>query len=82
LFLKIPGAFVTRESLESLIQRDEFRPFRIITTAGLGYDITDPGALALGKSELFYYFPRSDRSIHVPYAQIATIEETTAAKKR
>jgi hypothetical protein len=73
---------MTRDSIEPLTLRDEFRPFKIITSAGVAYDITDPGGLALGKSELFYFFPRSDRSIHIPYNHIATIEETTATKKR
>ena len=71
-----------RETIEPLTLREEFRPFRIITSAGIAYDITDPGALALGKTELFYFFPRSDRSIHIPYTHIATIEETSASKKK
>ena len=73
---------LTRESLGHLTTREEFRSFRIITSAGIAYDITDPGGLALGKSELFYYFPRSDRSINIPYARIATIEESGTAKKK
>jgi hypothetical protein len=73
---------MNRESIEPLTLRDEFRAFKIITSAGVAYDITDPGGLALGKSELFYFFPRSDRSIHIPYAQIATIEETGTARRR
>jgi hypothetical protein len=48
----------------------------------LAYDISDPGGLALGKTELFYFFPRSDRSIHIPYNHIATIEETSTARKK
>jgi hypothetical protein len=73
---------MNRESIEPLTLREEFRPFKIITTAGVAYEITDPGGLALGKTELFYFFPRSDRSIHVLYAQIATIEETTSPRKK
>jgi hypothetical protein len=73
---------MTRESIEPLVSRQEFRPFRIITSAGVGYDITDPGGLALGKSELFYFFPRSDRSIHIPYSHIATIEQPNGSRKK
>jgi hypothetical protein len=73
---------LTRESLQHLAVREEFRSFKIITWAGVSYDITDPGGLALGKSELFYYFPRSDRSINIPYAHIATIEEAGTVKRR
>jgi len=71
-----------RETIEPLTLREEFRPFRIITSAGVAYDITDPGGLALGKTELFYFFPRSDRSIHIPYNHIATIEEPGTIRKR
>lgn len=73
---------VNRESIEPLTLREQFRPFKIITSAGLAYDISDPGGLALGKTELFYFFPRSDRSIHIPYNHIATIEETSTARKK
>jgi hypothetical protein len=73
---------MNRGSIEPLTLRQEFRAFKIITSAGVSYDITDPGGLALGRSELFYFFPRSDRSIHIPYTHIATIEETSTAKRR
>ena len=73
---------MNRASIEPLTLRDEFRAFKIITSAGVAHDITDPGGLALGKSKLFYFFPRSDRSIHIPYTHIATIGETNTAKKR
>lgn len=73
---------MNRETIEPLTLRDEFRAFKIITSAGIAYDITDIGGLALGKSELFYYFPRSDRSIHIPYTHITTIEETNTVKKK
>ena len=76
------GNRVSRESIERLTLRDEFRAFKITTAAGVVYDITDPGGLRLGKSELFYFFPRSDRSIHIPYAHIATIEETSTTKRK
>ena len=47
-----------RESIEDLIARDEFKPFKIITTAGLGYDISNPHNIALGQTE-FAIFPKS-----------------------
>ncbi|HEX4124270.1 MAG TPA: hypothetical protein VHY37_06040 [Tepidisphaeraceae bacterium] len=73
---------MNRQSIEPLTLQEEFRAFKVITSAGVAHDFTDPGGLALGKSELVYFFPRSDRSIHIPYAHIATIEETSTAKKR
>ena len=73
---------MNRKMIEPLLSREEFRPFRLITSAGVAYDITDPGGMALGRSTLFYFFPRSDRSIHIPYTHIATIEETSSSRKK
>jgi len=63
------------DSLKGLIRRDAFKPVRIFTNGGPHYDITHPDNLAFGKSEMFYYFPRSDRSVHIPYRNIAAIEK-------
>jgi len=72
---------VKSEILE-LINRDHFRNFAIITSGGLRYDITDPNALAVAKDKVHYYFPNSDRAIHVPYGQIATVEELPTPKPK
>jgi hypothetical protein len=65
-----------------LVNRDQFRHFAIVTTAGQRYDITDPNALAVARDKIHYYFPNSDRAIHVPYDQIATVEETPSSKSK
>jgi hypothetical protein len=65
---------MNRKSLATFVERDEFKAFKIITLAGLAYEITDPLSLALGEHDLFYYFPKSERSIEVPYSHIATVE--------
>jgi hypothetical protein len=75
------AAAVKHEILE-LVNRDQFRNFAIVTTAGIRYNITDPNALAVARDKVHYYFPNSDRAIHVPYEQIATVEELPSAKKR
>ncbi len=65
---------MNRKSLATIVERDEFKPFKIITSAGVAYEITDPLSLALGEHDLFYYFPKSERSIEVPYSHISTVE--------
>jgi hypothetical protein len=65
-----------------LVNADPFQHFAIITTAGAKYDITDPNGLAVARDKLHYYFPHSDRRIHVPYGQIATIEVVPGTKPR
>jgi hypothetical protein len=63
------------DSLKEFVHREEFRPIRIFTNGGQHYDITHPDNLALGKSELFYYLPKSDRSVRIAYHNIASVEE-------
>ena len=75
------GLTVKNEILE-LVNRDNFRQFAIITSAGVRYDITDPNALAVARDKVHYYFPNSDRAIHVPYDQIATVEELPTPKSK
>ena len=66
------------DSLKDLVRRADFRPVRIFTNGGQRYDITHPDNMAFGKSELFYYFPKSDRSVHIPYRNISAVEEVSA----
>ncbi len=71
-----------RNEILELINRDHFRHFAIVTSAGVKYDITDPNALAIARDKIHYYFPNSDRAIHVPYNQIATVEELPVPKSK
>jgi hypothetical protein len=63
------------DSLKDLIRRPNFKPVRILTIGGQRYDITHPDNFAFGKSEAFYHFPKSDRSVHIPYRNISSVEE-------
>ena len=71
-----------RNEILELVNRDHFRNFAIITSAGVKYDITDPNALAVADDKIHYYFPKSDRAIHIPYDQIATVEELPSARAK
>ena len=62
------------ERIEELLRRDPFIPFRIILTSGGQYDVISPLMLAVGKSELAYYFPKSDRLAHLRLNQLASLE--------
>jgi hypothetical protein len=72
---------VKQEILE-FVNRANFHNFAIITTAGVRYDITDPNAVAVANDKFHYYFPKSDRAIHVPFSQIATVEELPTSKSK
>jgi hypothetical protein len=71
-----------KNEIIELKHKDHFRNFAIVTMAGVRYDITDPDALAIARDKLHYYFPKSDRAIHLPYDQIATVEELPTAKSK
>ena len=62
------------ERLEEFLRKEPFIPFRIILTSGTHYDVLSPLMLAVGKSELSYYFPKSDKLAHARLNQLAAIE--------
>ena len=67
------------EEIQALIDRDPFQPFRIITSSGNRYEVTKPSNLAIGQSQLFYFFPASDRWVFIRLNQITEIESASAA---
>ncbi len=71
-----------KRAILELINCAHFHNFAIITSAGVRYDITDPDAMAIAHDKFHYYFPKSDRAIHVSFNQIATVEELPTAKSK
>jgi len=67
------------ETIRELKHRNPFVPFRIITTSGDRYDVTDPDAMALLDSQIFIAHPRSDRWTFIRLNQIVTVEIESAA---
>jgi hypothetical protein len=61
------------EDLKELLNREPFVPFRIITSGSL-YEVTSPLQVAIGETQLSYYFPRSDRKAILRLNQIASFE--------
>jgi hypothetical protein len=62
------------ESLNELLRRDPFRPFRILTTAGKEYPVQNPDLLHLMRAEVFYAFPSNDRWAIIPISHITSVE--------
>jgi len=62
------------ERIEELCRHDPFVPFRIILTSGTHYDVLAPLMIAVGKSEIAYFHPRSDKLAHLRINQMAAIE--------
>jgi len=63
------------ETLKTLKHGEPFARFEIVMTSGDRFLIENPDLLAFGKSELAYYFPKSDRVAFLRLNQIATIEQ-------
>jgi len=63
------------DTIRDLRRREPFIPFRIVMAGGDRYLIEDPEALAIGRDQLHYFMPRSDRAIHMRMNQIAAIED-------
>lgn len=66
------------ERLQDLLRKQPFVPFRIVLTNGSTYDVTSPRRVAVGQSELAYYFPRSDRLAHLRLNELAALETLAA----
>ena len=62
------------ETLNEMLGREPFQPFRIIIASGDRYEVTDPRMIAIGESQLFYCFPRSDQVAYIRLNQLAAVE--------
>ena len=62
------------DDLKELLRVEPFVPFRIVLTSGTTYDVTSPYQIAIGQTQLDYYFPKSDRKAIVRQNQIAAYE--------
>jgi hypothetical protein len=67
------------EQIKEHLNREPFRPFRIVTTSGDRYEVTDTNSVALAQSYLFYAFPHSDRSAHIRLNQVVALETMETA---
>ncbi|MCL2639280.1 MAG: hypothetical protein FWD53_00390 [Phycisphaerales bacterium] len=68
------------DDLKEFLRAEPFVPFRIILTSGSSYDVSTPYQLAIGKTQLDYYFPKSDRKAVLRQNQIASFATVDPAK--
>jgi hypothetical protein len=62
------------ESLKELLDKSPFQPFKIVTASGDKYDVLNPHLVAVGKSQINYFFPKSDRWVFIRLNQITAFE--------
>ena len=67
--------YSTLDTIRDLKRREPFIPFHIVMASGDRYLIEDPDALAIAKSQLHYYPPRSSNAVHMRINQISSVEE-------
>jgi hypothetical protein len=70
---------IEQTSLQELVRKDPFQPFRIVTSGGKEYLVNDPHLVVVMRSEIFYAFPSKDRWTTIPISHISSIEVGEAA---
>lgn len=66
-------------SLEELLNATPFRVFVIRTNGGKDYEVRNPSLVVQQKTQLFYFFPDSDRFAIIPLRNISAIETVERA---
>ena len=66
-----------REAVIDSLNYKPFRPFRLVLIGGKVFDISDPDRVAVGKSRMHIFLPRSDRFATFKLKQVAAIEFNT-----
>ena len=67
------------DTLREFLNADPFVPFQITATNGRHYDVRDPQSVAIGKLQVFYCMPKSDKFVHIRVQEIVTLESLQAA---
>jgi hypothetical protein len=62
------------DDLKHLLRDRPFSPFRIVLMDGGAYDVIERHQVAIGHTQLAYYYPGSDRKAAFPVQQLARFE--------
>ena len=60
--------------IKERLSREPFEPFRIRSSSGQIYDVTEPFLVALMKTKVFIAHPKSDDWDELSYLHIAALE--------
>jgi hypothetical protein len=71
---------VEQKSVQELVDKEPFRPFRIVTASGKEYLVENPDLVIVMRSEIFYAFPKRNRWTLIPVSQITSIEDEVPAE--
>ncbi len=71
------------DALYELINAEPFRPFKVIMTSGHEYTVADPMLIAVGKTDVFFFYGgKSDRRANLRKNQISAVETIDHAHKK
>jgi hypothetical protein len=71
-----------RDEILSLLGKEPFVPFRIVTTSGREYEVSNPSLVAMGQSLMHVFFPKSDRYSTLRLTEIVSTEVGEADQRR
>ena len=67
------------DELRSALDREPFEPFRIVTTSGKSYDVTDPHGVAVGKLRIGLFPPPAETWFMIRSSEIVALESIQTA---
>ena len=62
------------DTIRELMHQQPFDAFRVVTAGGEKYLVESPDNLAIGKSQLCYFHPRSDKFVFIRINQLVAVE--------
>jgi hypothetical protein len=68
------------DRLKQLLDKEPFQAFKLVVTSGGTYEVLSPYQVAIGETQLDYYYPRSDRTATIRINQIVAFETTEELK--
>jgi hypothetical protein len=70
---------IRTESIEELLHKDPFSPFKIFTADGKEYPVQNPDFVHVFRAEIFYVFAGNERWTLIPISHVTGIEVNAAA---
>ena len=67
-------------TIQELLDKEPFEPFRIHLSDGRRYDITNPNLVVVMESQLFVAFPNSNRWTFISFRNITSVDDVLSTQ--
>jgi hypothetical protein len=67
------------DSIRELLHKTPFESFKIVMASGEKYEVESPELVAIGQTQINYFYPRSDRWVFIRLNQITSVESGSKA---